>query len=385
MAVDKVELGGIRPSASWFPNDEGDDLDRFFSMKPYNAKRRVLAEGEAGKPSIVVMPSGEIVVSYIRGYNLAKNPPENERMEVIRSADGGETWSEAVRATNSPYNDREGYLILLPDGTLLLCYMRVMAHLDPAHPWQGPFICRSEDGGRTWSEAWQVDISAFCPAGPFGAGDRGHVVLPDGTLLLFVGAYEIPRRPMNYVMVSHDGGRTFPEYHLVSDMAGDSSFARLPSGKIIGFLRMNGADFPKRGAHPELLRKGEAVHFMGLSESEDNGKTWSSPRKATEYNEIPGHILALRGGRVLITYGVRHLPLGIQAQTSSDEGATWSDRLLLAWNGSVMRLSTGQRRHTIGHPYSAELPDGRIMTAYYRLADPFDAASCQVEALFWNI
>lgn len=350
-------------------------------------ERIILASNEAGKPSMVVLPGGEIVFSYIKGYNIARYPPIGERMEVIRSEDGGKTWSEPVRATHSPHNDREGYLILLNDGSLLLTFMRVMSHLDAVHPWQGPFLCCSEDGGRTWSEPWQVDISPICAAGPFGAAGRGHVVLPDGRLLLFVSVYDPPERPHEHVLISRDGGRTFPENYPVSESSGDSSFARLPGGQIVGALRINAADYPRRGSHPELQERGEAVHFMGITQSSDAGKTWSAPAPVTAHNEIPGHLLALQDGRLLLTFGVRNPPLGIHALTSEDRGATWKTekRIVLVEEGPTFRLPKGVVRHGLGHPYTVELPDGKLLTAYYRLADANDAASCQVEGVFWSL
>ncbi|MBI4244186.1 MAG: exo-alpha-sialidase [Planctomycetes bacterium] len=367
-----------------FNENYGDDLNSFFILRAFKAQHEVLVNSAAGKPSIAVLPTGEIVLSYIRNYLVSE---EKEWMEVIRSVDGGETWSEPIRVTNSTYNDREGYLVMLKDGTLLLCYMRVMSEIDPLHPWHGPFICESKDGGRRWSHPWQVDISKFCPAGPFGCGARGHVVLPDGTFMFFVGTYESPQRPKEYVIISKDGGHTFDAYYQITNMGADSSFTRLQSGKLLGFLRINGADYPRRGAHPDIANLGEKVHFMALTESLDNGKTWSHPVKVTEYNEIPGHILVLKDGNVVVTFGVRHFPLGIQALISHDEGKTWDwdKKILLSWNGSLCRTSNGHVRHSIGHPFSVELPDGKILTSYYRLRDPFDLSSCQVEGLFWNV
>lgn len=365
--------------------DEGFDGECVYVRQRMVAERQTFAAGAAGKPSIAVLSSGEIVLSFIRNYNIAVTP-EGERMEVIRSADGGRTWSEPVAATRSEHNDREGYLIRFADDALLICFMRVMAGQDPAHPWQGPYLCESTDGGRTWSDAWQVDISRFCPNGPFGAGDRGHVVLPDGTLLLFVSTYEVPQRPFEYVMISHDRGRTFPEYYQVSDNSGDSSFALCRSGAIAGALRIIGDDYPHRGAHPELAAKSEAVHFMGFSRSTDLGKTWSPPVPITGYNEIPGHVAQLADGRLLLSFGVRHYPLGIQAVLTGPDAEAWDldRRVTLADHGAMHRLPNGYCRHTIGHPFTAELPDGRLLTAYYRLADPFDPASCQIEGVFWQ-
>jgi len=365
--------------------DEGHDVNCVYALCQSPAVRYTLATGPAGKPSIAILSDGTILVSYIRNYFIDRIP-KDERMELIRSTDGGETWCKPIPITRSEHNDREGYLIRLPDDSLLLCYMRVMAHTDPKRPWQGPYLCESKDGGRTWSEPWQIDISRFCPNGPFGAGDRGHVVLPDGTLLLFVSTYEDPPAPYNYVMISRDRGRTFPEYYQVSDQSGDSSFALCPDGTIAGALRINGDNFPHRGAHPELRVKSEGVHFMAATRSSDGGKTWSRAEPITGYNEIPGHLMCLKDGRLLLSFGVRHYPLGIQAFFSSPDRSTWltNNRVMLAWHGGMYRLSHGYCRHTIGHPFTAQLPSGELFTAYYRLADPFDAATCQIEAVRWQ-
>lgn len=368
--------------------DQHDTPDSYFELHPHEAERRVLVAAPAGKPSIVVLSNGDILLSYIRNYGILdeNGKPEGERMELIRSSDDGSTWSDPVRITRSEHNDREGYLIRFPDDHLLLCYMRVMARECPKQPWQGPFLCESIDAGRTWSDVWQVDISAFCPNGPFGAGDRGHVVLPDGRLLLFVSTYEDPPAPYEYVMVSSDRGRTFPEYHMVSDCSGDSSFTLCADGSIAAILRINGDNWPKRGANSDLRKQNERVHFMAFTRSSDEGRTWSIPEPLTGYNEIPGHILNLHDGRLLASFGVRHYPLGIQALMTLPDGDTWSKdrRLMLAWNGGMNELPHGYCRHTIGHPFSAELPDGRVLTAYYRYADPFNSDTCQVEGLFWR-
>lgn len=45
---------------------EGDNPHRIFSTAQLAGRRVVIASGEAGKPSIVVIPNGEIVPSYIR-------------------------------------------------------------------------------------------------------------------------------------------------------------------------------------------------------------------------------------------------------------------------------------------------------------------------------
>lgn len=381
-----TELQPNPPVTRWLCGEAGDEPHQYFRLTSGPARRQVLVGPCTGKPSLAVLSTGEIVLSFIANYGLFE---KREAMAVIRSNDGGRTFSDPFPATRSRYNDREGYLIRFPDDTLLLCYMRVMIDEEPERPWQGPYLCESTDGGRTWSDSWAVDISAFCPRGPYGAGGRGHVVLPDGTLLLFVATYEDPPAPYEYVLTSRDRGRTFERVHLVSECSGDSSFTLCPDGSLAGALRINADNFPRRGAHPELRQKSETAHYLGFTRSPDQGRTWSPPEALTGFNEIPGHLLTLRDGRLLLSFGVRHYPLGIQALLTEPDGRTWrkDQRLMLAWQGGMYPVpGHGQHycRHTIGHPFTAELPDGQLLTAYYRYADPFDATTCQVEGLFWR-
>ncbi len=78
----------------------------------------------------------------------------------------------------------------------------------------------------------------------------------------------------------------------------------------------------------------------------------------TEAAEHPADLLVLADGRLLITFGVRHQPYGVQAMLSRDGGEIWSKqkRILLAWDGE---------HGDLGYPVSIQRPDGRIVTAYY--------------------
>ncbi len=362
---------------------QGYDQNQIYTCQPFDAERVVVASTGAGKPSVAQLPNGEILVSYVKGYPPKKGCTE---VEVVRSSDEGKTWSEPVCAVDHTHSPGDNYLIYLDEENLLLSYM----HHEFGHPrpWQGPCLCRSIDGGRTWSEPWLVDISAFCPNGPYGNGDRRHVIMPDGRLLYFLGTYEIPSRPLDYLMVSYDQGRTFPEYHLVSEMSGDSAFALCKDGSIVGALRINADDFPHRGAHPELREKGECVHFMGFTRSRDEGRTWSAPVPLTGFNEIPGDILQLQDGRLMITFGVRHFPVGIQALVTQSDAQTWNlDRqITLAWHGQLSFIEKWPRaKNTIGHPHTVQRPDGRLFTVYYHFANPFDISSSRIEGVFWNV
>jgi len=57
---------------------------------------------------------------------------------------------------------------------------------------------------------------------------------------------------------------------------------------------------------------------------------------------------------VLLSYGNRVLPKGVDVRFSDDEGKTWSDPFRV-----VAFEEAG------GYPASVQLPDGRVLTAYY--------------------
>jgi len=95
---------------------------------------------------------------------------------------------------------------------------------------------------------------------------------------------------------------------------------------------------------------------LDLLTSQDDGKNWTKVMPLTLPHQIPGHLLRLQDGGILLTYGNRCLNnFGIDARLSSDEGQTWGAPFRLA----DMPLGDG------GYPASVQRSDGRIVTAYY--------------------
>jgi hypothetical protein len=71
---------------------------------------------------------------------------------------------------------------------------------------------------------------------------------------------------------------------------------------------------------------------------------------------LPSHLLRLRDGRLLMTYGHRRVPFGNQARVSADGGRTWSGALLISADGAGGDL---------GYPSTVELGDGSLLTIWY--------------------
>ena len=91
--------------------------------------------------------------------------------------------------------------------------------------------------------------------------------------------------------------------------------------------------------------------------SEDGGATWQGLRD-TGVKGHPPDLLRLQDGRILLSYGHRHAPLGVRAVVSSDEGETWDLEHIWA-------LREGGGSSDLGYPHSVQLGDGTVVTVYY--------------------
>ena len=182
------------------------------------------------------------------------------RLDVIRSGDGGRTWSKPIVAVDSPWDDRNPALGQMPDGTLVLAYgeahsYRADGTFDLAAGPYLPFFVTSGDGGRTWS-AKKPFSGPWPNVSPFGK----ITVCRDGTALLSI--YQMPTGAVAVVR-SSDNGRTWGDSSSVATGAGadETQLFALPDGRLMSFTRMEGD--PKFG--------------LRLQESDDQGRTWVPP------------------------------------------------------------------------------------------------------------
>ncbi|HSJ04980.1 MAG TPA: sialidase family protein, partial [Verrucomicrobium sp.] len=91
------------------------------------------------------------------------------------------------------------------------------------------------------------------------------------------------------------------------------------------------------------------------TESTDGGKTWSAPHPLGVWG-LPSHLLRLRDGRLLMTYGHRRKPFGNQARLSTDHGKTW---------GAPLMISEDGKGGDLGYPSTVELANGDLLTVWY--------------------
>jgi sialidase-1 len=317
-------------------------------------------------PTVGRRRSGELWAVYSGGREYHLCP--FGRVHAMVSRDNGRSWSWPRVLLDTALDDRDAGFLETSKGTLLVTtvparsYEAVlrtgMAHVEytggrwtdaplsaeQRTRWEAAFrpvrdaglkpgqvLLRSTDGGATWSAP--IDTLVNAPHGP--------IQLRDGRLL-YVGKQWWISSPKLSACESSDDGQT---WQLLSDLptrAGDDlpqycepHAVETEDGKILVQWR-----YPRVG----LLQ----------SVSTDGGRTWSPPEPL--FYGFPPHLLRLRDGRLLTTYGHRRAPFGNQARVSSDNGTTWGEPFLLTGADTQVDL---------GYPSTVELDDATLLTTYY--------------------
>ena len=82
----------------------------------------------------------------------------------------------------------------------------------------------------------------------------------------------------------------------------------------------------------------------------------------------PAHLLLLRNGVVLCSYGCRRSPYGIRACFSDDGCKTWDVEREVVLRSDGLTGGAGEGKgdsSDLGYPKTVELSDGSLFTVYY--------------------
>jgi len=319
-----------------------------YQLRELESQRVTVAQG-GYFPRLVKAANGHLLAFFKMG---AAHIGKSGRASMSRSADGGLTWSAPQTVFDRPNAD-DGIIAtgVMGDGTI---YAAAVSYTwtSERYSFDGwhadPWLIVSKDHGRTWTPPQRVPVKPLDWAYPF-----GHILeLADGSMLLtgYGGALPMSRERENVVFAvrSKDRGATWSAPVIMARGYNEVSTVATKDGVLLAVIRS------AAGAH------------LAATESRDRGATWSAPRRITENNECPGDLLRLQSGELLLSFGQRNKPFGVQAMVSKDEGKTWnrSERTMLAWDGD---------HADVGYPVTVQRADGKLVTIYYIVYGERDA------------
>jgi BNR repeat-like domain len=280
-------------------------------------------------------------------------------LDCWASRDEGRTWRFRARvAGHEPTQARMNCALgKAANGDLIaLCG----GWTDRNPPWQPssgakrrtlrPLVSRSADGGQTWK------ITGSIPEPPSTKLGEGNQYIPfgevqqaaDGSLCAAVYLKRGERRQC-FLLRSADDGKTWKDLVVLHPYGNETALLHLGSGKWIAACR-------------EFQPGRDDMHLEQYV-SEDDAQVWKRRQPLTMPGQVPGHLLRLRDGRILLAYGNRNWNnCGVDARVSKDEGKTW---------GAPFRIAHSPMPDS-GYPSSVQLAGGDIVTAYYtKVSDDF--------------
>ena len=248
---------------------------------------------------------------------------------ICKSSDGGRTWTAYDKGPI------RGVFEVLKNGTF------IGLGSEGEHPNTKVVIHSSADEGRTWQKISEIPN----PPGHWGSGSW-IFRLPDDTLLAAIGhpnhVFEQEGTKLVYksgegnlfVYRSTDGGQTWTDPARVHDWTSEGGVTLTPSGKLVAAQRyqrpMLPSDPPDLEQQTDSANPGWPYKHVCVVESDDWGRKWRDFRQLTTvFGQTRGDPVALGDGTVIVVHDTRYGPgpPGSRAMVSYDEGSTWEDEV----------------------------------------------------------
>ncbi len=356
------------------------DADQEQPRKLEKAERIEVVRGDGFFPILIQLTDGTLA-AVVRGG--ARHVGVGGRLDLVTSGDGGRNWSAPRPIVYMPPDSRSGAFGQAPDGRLIYAF-------SVTGPYRGGqlvfethrytlWVTTSEDSGDSWTPPQQISTAPYPYAMPYGK----IVALSDGTLLMALYGWYQPEREggelppekrdkwMAAVCRSEDHGATWslpiPIVGYIPGRRRNTSYNEvalvvLPGGKVLAAMRGG----PQNG--------------LDQCVSSDGGRTWGPIESIIPGQQrLPADVILLKSGRLLLTFGHRESPFGVEAVLSHKEAQwdqladappiprpavpsrkagqwDWQTHVSLEWNAASADC---------GYPSSVQIDDGTIVTLYY--------------------
>ena len=308
---------------------------------------------------VLINPQGEEILAVLRGG--AGHVGITGRLDAVRSLDGGKTWETPIVIVDTEVDDRNPAVGQAPDGTVILAY-HAQGSYNADGSWSRDLrrvqmrVTRSHDAGATWEASQPLN---YTPMEKHSAYGRIRT-LDDGTMLLPIYGGDIGETERTddyaYILRSHDNGQTWGEPTLIAAGYNETGLIALSNGDLVA-----------------AMRSGDQRALLAVSRSADGGTTWTEPIPITNVREHPADLTLLSNGWIVLFFGVRHEPFGVQGLISKDNGRTWDERRLI--------VSDDLGDNDLGYPSTVKLGD-HLVTAYYSAPRQWNAPDFRGEGTF---
>lgn len=316
----------------------------------------------------------------VASFDLGQAPQSMDYAGYFsRSTDGGKTWDKPQRlvppaAPGQRPRNSFARICRVSDGSLvgLGCHIYrddpEQGYINPSNFGHGPmdiFLIRSTDGGRSWTSPQNIKPPLV---GPTFEICHPVVELSDGRWLAPVATWKdwngnAPSGMKAISLVSHDKGKTWPEYiDELDDWANgymhiEQALVQLRDGRLL---------VTAWAYHEQKQTSAPTPYAL----SDPAAKSFGPARRTGLSGETP-KMICLRDGRVLCLYRRLDKP-GLWANLSMIDGDDWINLAEApVWQGARSFMH-GQRAMAdelsdlkFGCPNLIQLPDGQVLAAFW--------------------
>lgn len=319
-------------------------------------------------PQAIQLPNGDILCS----FNVGDSGFATGGSDWARSTDGGATWT--VEGTilpmgTDPFSSSLLKLSGSPDGNVIYAYGSRSYRRpderfeDGAHT--EPVLCRSMDGGRTWSDPEVIPVPVDCPL------EISHGLLPLSSGRLLCPAATLPSKDrlgeQVIVTISDNGGHSWPQHAVVfQDPQGrfgyfEQKFAEIAPGRLMAVCWT-------------VTLKDLEDQPNSFTISDDGGSTWGLALSTGIYGQTMTPI-PLGGDRLLVLYNRRYGEQAIVAALVTFSDQDWTvhlEDILYDAGGDHKRPEAGLdtsldelHEFAFGFPTAIRLKDNTFLATHW--------------------